>query len=371
MAAVVDASESPAPVAQPAPATQPAPAAATAASWRDRWSRGPAIAFAVLVVLFAVAWWDARSEVGRLRADMAARLKEDEELTRKARDAARDAELRVREGLARMTALEARIAESQSQQAALEALYQDLSRNRDEWALAEIEQTLVLAAQQLQLAGNVRGALLALQNADARLGRADRAQFIAVRRVLQRDIERLKALPQVDTAGLAIRLDAVIAGVDALPLVFDEKLQPQAARPARPAASGTTADTPAPSLWQRLREDAWDQFRQLVRIRDIDNGDPVLLNPSQAFFLRENLKLRLLNARIALLQRNEALFRQDIGSASTWMMRYFDVRSRSGAATLATLGTLSASAVSIELPTLADSLNAVRNFKAPARPPGR
>jgi uroporphyrin-3 C-methyltransferase/uroporphyrinogen III methyltransferase/synthase len=370
---MVDGSDPSAPA--PEPAAPVASAAPQGRSWRERWMRAPVVAFAGLTILFVVVWWDARSEVARLRADMAARLKEDEELTRKARDAARDAESRVREGLARMTALEARITESQSQQAALEALYQDLSRNRDEWALAEIEQTLVLAAQQLQLAGNVRGALLALQNADARLGRADRAQFIAVRRVLQRDIERLKALPQVDTAGLAIRLDALIAGVDTLPLVFDEKLQPQAGRPARPPQSGAPApsgtEAPAPSLWQRLREDAWDQFRQLVRIRDIDNADPVLLNPSQAFFLRENLKLRLLNARIALLQRNEALFRQDLGSASTWMTRYFDVRSRAGAAALSTLNALSASAVSIELPTLADSLNAVRNFKAPARAAGR
>ena len=96
--------------------------------------------------------------------------------------------------------------------------------------MSEIEQTLTLAAQQLQLAGNVRGALIALQNADARLGRADRAQFISVRRVLQRDIERLKALPQVDTSGIAIRLDAVIAAADSLPLIFDEKLQPQTGR---------------------------------------------------------------------------------------------------------------------------------------------
>lgn len=361
-------------------APQPAPASAPAQprppfAWRESlrpWAGGARLAFLVLAALFLVAWWDARTEVAHLRAEMAVRLKDDEEQSRKAREAAREAESRMREGLARMAALETRITESQSQQAALEALYQDLSRNRDEWALSEIEQTLSLAAQQLQLAGNVRGALIALQNADARLGRADRAQFIAVRRILQRDIERLKALPMVDTAGIAIRLDAVIAGVDNLPLVFDEKLQPQAGRASRPAAPQVPAEGgAAPSLWQRLREDAWDQFRQLVRIRDIDNADPVLLNPTQSFFLRENLKLRLLNARIALLQRNEALFRQDLGSANQWLARYFDVRSRSGAAALSTLNALSASAVSIELPTLADSLNAVRNFKAPARAPVR
>lgn len=228
----------------------------------------------------------------------------------------------------------------------------------------------------------MRGALIALQNADARLGRADKAQFIAVRRVLQRDIERLKALPFIDTAGLAIRLDTVIGSVDTLPLIFDEKLQPQrpASRPA-PAAPAIPGAKPAeadankaaePGTLQRLRDEAWDQIKQLVRVRDIENAEPVLLTPQQSFFLRENLKLRLLNARISLLQRNEALFREDLKSANLWLTRYFDVRSRGTANAQATLNALSASAVSIELPNLADSLNAVRNFRAqPARPPGK
>jgi uroporphyrin-3 C-methyltransferase/uroporphyrinogen III methyltransferase/synthase len=324
----------------------------------------------MLFLLFAILWWDSRAQIDMLRSEMAGRFRREEELSRQAQAAARESQERIREALVKMAALETRISESQSQQAALESMYQDLSRNRDEWALSEIEQTLTLAAQQLQLAGNVRGALLALQNADARLGRADRSQFIAVRRVLQKDIERLKALPLVDTAGIAIKLDAVIAGADALPLIFDEKLQPSNLRSAprtrvAPEASGD------PSLWARLRDDAWDQFRQLVRIRDIENADPVLLTPTQAFFLRENLKLRLLNARIALLQRNEALFRQDLTSASQWLTRYFDVRSKAGSGAVATLNGLVASAVSIDLPTLADSLNAVRNYKSPARAPAR
>jgi uroporphyrin-3 C-methyltransferase/uroporphyrinogen III methyltransferase/synthase len=353
----------------------PAATESTMSKWR-RWWTPARVTIAILGVLFVVGWWDSRSQIASLRQDLADRIKAELEISRRTETAAREAQDRMREALARMMALEARIAESQSQQVALESMYQDLSRNRDEWALSEIEQTLTLAAQQLQLAGNVRGALIALQNADARLGRADRAQFIAVRRVMQRDIERLKALPQVDTTGIAIRLDSVIAAADTLPLIFDEKLQPPAPRSGtpsrdRPAAGQDNKPEPEASLWARLRDDAWEQFRQLVRIRDIDNADPVLLNPTQAFFLRENFKLRLLNARIALLQRNEALFRQDLAAANQWLGRYFDVRSRAGASAQNTLNSLIAGAVSIELPTLAESLNAVRNYKAPARPPAR
>jgi uroporphyrin-3 C-methyltransferase/uroporphyrinogen III methyltransferase/synthase len=85
--------------------------------------------------------------------------------------------------------LESKQQEAQSQQLALEQLYQDLSKNRDEWALTEIEQVLSTASQQLQLAGNVPGALIALQNADRSLSRSDKPQFITIRRAIAADTD--------------------------------------------------------------------------------------------------------------------------------------------------------------------------------------
>jgi uroporphyrin-3 C-methyltransferase/uroporphyrinogen III methyltransferase/synthase len=124
---------------------------------------------------------------------------------------------------AKIILLEGKQSEAQSQQLALEQVYQDLSRNRDEWALAEIEQVLSTASQQLQLAGNVPGALIALQNADNRLAKSDKPQFIAIRRAIAKDIERLKSLPALDLPGIALRLDSVIAQVDHIPLWSAEK----------------------------------------------------------------------------------------------------------------------------------------------------
>ena len=373
--------------------TEPAPTKASGsplgANWLAprvlAWWTHEKIIFAVLALLFLVNWWDTRRQVSNLSQEVAQRLQAESVSRQQQGQLAREAQARVTEAVAKLAMLEAKLAESQSQQAALEALYQDLSRNRDDWALTEIEQTLSIASQQLQLAGNVRGALVALQNADARFGRADKAQFIGVRRALQKDIDRLKNLPFIDTSGLALRLDAVIASADTLPLIFDERGQ-GAAAPASRSAADAKAPRPAtggkdgkdgkssapatPTAWQRLRDDTWEQFRQLIRIRDIGDADPVLLNPTQAFFVRENLKLKLLNARLALLQRNEALFKSDVDTAIVWLNRYVDVRSRNGAAALTALRSLSSSAISIELPNLAESINAVRNYKAP-RAPGK
>src|SRR5438105_7189668 len=181
------------------------------------------VAMVLAAALGGFAWFDARQRIGATQEEIARRLRDIENDSRDARVAARQAQEAWREAQARIGQLEARLAEWQSQQFALEALYQDLSRNRDEWQLAEIEQVLAIASQQLQLAGNVRAALLALQLADARLARADRPQFVPIRRALARDIERLKAVPAVDFAAVTGRIDSLVAAVDSLPLAFDER----------------------------------------------------------------------------------------------------------------------------------------------------
>jgi uroporphyrin-3 C-methyltransferase len=174
-------------------------------------------------------WVDLRQRLSGTQHELATRLRAAEEGARQASTAARAAQDSLHASQARIATLEARVAESQSQQLALEALYADLTRSRDEWQLAEIEQVLAIASQQLQLAGNVRAALLALQLAEARLARTDRPQFVPIKRALTRDIERLKALPAIDMAAMSARLDGLVAAVDALPLAFEERTERPAA----------------------------------------------------------------------------------------------------------------------------------------------
>jgi uroporphyrin-3 C-methyltransferase len=265
----------------------------------------------------------------------------------------------VREAQGKLAVLEGKLAESQSQQLALESLYQELSRNRDEWALAEIEQVLTIAAQQLQLSGNVRAALLALQLAESRLARSDRPQFIPLRKAVARDIERLRTLPAVDVAEVSLRLDRLVTAVDALPLAFDERAG-DAGKGGKQAARADAQE----GFLARFGAEVWDELKNLIRIRSVDGPEPPLLAPSQAYFLRENLKLRLLNARLALAMRDEAGFREDVRVAQNWVNRYFDARSKPAAAFGAQLKQLGATSFMVELPTLSESLEAVRSFKA-------
>ena len=313
----------------------------------------------MLVLLAAVAvvgwqWYDTRSRIDAIREELGQRLRTSDSAAAEGRVLAKQALEGAREAQGKLGVLENKIAESQSQQVALEALYQELSRSHDEWALAEIEQMLTVASQQLQLAGNVQAALLALRTAEGRLARSDRPQFIPLRRVLNRDIERLKAAPNLDITGMALRLDQLIAGVDTLPLHFDERTL------AAPKPAGTAG---ANGVWARVLAEVWDEMKQLVRIRIMDQPDAALLSPAQSYFLRQNLQLRLLEARQSLLARDPARFHADVETARTWMTRYYDTRAKTTAAALSSLTQLAASTINIELPTIADSLAAVRNFK--------
>lgn len=360
--------------AQPAPgqsAPQVPPAAPRSGLFETLRQPLPA-AVSVLAVLLVAHMWSTHSRINSMRADVARMLQKDEQVAAETSALAREVSEQSKQLQVKVGVLESRQQEAQSQQAALEQLYQDLSKNRDEWALSEIEQVLSTASQQLQLAGNVQGALIALSNADRSLSRSDKPQFITIRRAIAHDMEKLKALPAVDLAGVALRLDNVIAEVDSLPLLSDEKpLLP--APPAPRAKARKAAPPPAQPLtlgqrmtdtWRAWSTEMWDDIRQLVRVRSVETPEALMLSPTESYFVRENLKLRLLNARLALLSRNETAFRDDLNTAQTMLLKYFDTRARSTQAAQSALRQVQANNLTIEMPTLADSLNAVRNYKA-------
>lgn len=306
-------------------------------------------AIAVVAAILAV-WVEQRNADRRLRTEFAQRLSELDATDKATRAAVKDEQDNLRDAQAKIALLENRLAESQTQQAALEALYRELAPARDEWTLTEIEQILLLANQQLQIANNVSGALAALQLADVKLQRLDRPQFVPLRRALARDMDRLKAVPFVDVAGISLRLDQAIGSVDALPLALEERL-PQTTPEAPPK------DEPG---WRRFLREIWQDIRQLVRIENLDRPEAPLLGPQEQFFLRENLKLRLLSARFNLLFRDQANFRADLSAADRWLKKYFDTRAKPVQSMLTLLTELRKTEMGAELPGIAGSMDAVR-----------
>jgi uncharacterized protein HemX len=339
--------------------TLPAPLGPAPRARRAADSTARAVALLALVAGVVAAWlaWVAWSGMNSMETSAGGRLAELGSESSQNRVALAQSQTALKESQARIAELEARVADTQEQRVALEEMYRELSRSADDRVLSEVEQMLVLASQQLQLAGNVRGALAALQAADQRLARADKLAATPLRRAITQDMDRLKAVPQVDTVGIAVKLDGLVAQAEGLPLLISETMPVT-----RAAQRARYAEEPGPVA--RAARDFWEEMKGLVRIRDLETTDAPLLVPAQSYFLRENLKLRLLSARVALLARDEPSFREDLKASQAWITKYFDARAKPTAAALAVLKSLAESPVVIGVPDINASLAAVRTARA-------
>jgi uroporphyrin-3 C-methyltransferase len=347
-----------APAAAPAPSARNNPLAEIIA----RMSIAQ-MTLALVLAVFLWQWYDAHRQIADLREALVHSLTDIEGDSRASQLLVKQEQDTVRELAAKVALLEAHYAETQSQRAALEMLYQELSSSRDETALAQVEQMLLMAGQQLQVSGNVKAALIAMQQADDYLKRMDRASLGGLRRAINLDMDKLRALPDVDVQGINLRLDNLIAAVDALPLAQDIRMMQDTARaaPTGPAGAG----------WQSLLHEIWDDAKHLVRIENTSKQDFPLLSPTQVFFLRENLKLRLLSARLALLARDGENYKRDLKASQEWVTRYFDAQSPQGALAADTLQKLRDANISIELPDISASLASVRNYRVSHEKPAR
>jgi uroporphyrin-3 C-methyltransferase len=347
----------------PAPAA-PAPAAPPALTQMPVWTRmaqGLNTTSVIAILALALAAWQwttSQRDATRLQTEVARKLAETEASSKEVRLIADQVRNSVRDVESRLGLMEAKLIESQNQRIALESLYQELARNRDEWVLAEIEQILVTANQQLQLAGNVRSALIALEAADKRLAQADRLGLLSLRRVITRDIERLKSAATLDVPGMTLKLDTMIAGIDAFPLAADR----------RPSAE-TPRQAIDRSTWNGFATELWADLKDMLRVRFADARQAPLLAPESAFFLRENLKLKLMGARVALMSRNETGFRGDIRAAEQWLSQHFDLGEKSVSLARTQLRHFAQTELAEALPDIGDSLQAVRDQAGSPRGP--
>lgn len=310
---------------------------------------------AVLIAALALAaaawsWSDSRERIRDLKTELGRRLAESGKDVSETRLLARNADDSMRQVSEKVARIESQMVTSQQQQQALETLYKDLAQGRDQWALAEIEQVLLTAAQQLQLAGNVKAAIIALEGADTRLQRLNKPQFTALRRAIATDLATLRAVPSLDEVGASARIEALVAHIADWPL----------------ASAQASEAAPAPRAQKQgvsLRQEVWAELTHIVQIRRVDRNEAVLLPPDQAYFLRENLRLRLLSARLALLSQDQAAFGTDLRAAADMLTRYFNTRDDGVAAAMKEITRLSHLQIATKLPGIDASLAALDAYK--------
>jgi len=289
-----------------------------------------------------------------------------------ARTMARDAQDLARDSAARISVMEARVGEVALQRSQLEELVQSLSRTRDDTLIVDIDTAIRMAQQQAQLTGSLEPLVATLRSAGQRIERAAQPRLTPVQRAIERDLETISRLAVTDTAGLLARLDDLSRGVDDLPLT-NAVAKPSAVRGGTPAPTPAQAQDPALSpsdwaWWQDWGTRGWKVVRaeiyDLVRVSRIDQPEAVLLSPDQGFFLRENLKLTLLNARLGVLARQYDAARNDLVAASMAMGKYFDPASRRTRNAQALLEQIQLHLKSNEQPSLDETLAALTTAAA-------
>lgn len=326
---------------------------------RAAWQTAAMLLAVLALAAAGGAAWMFHMRMQELELQLAKRIGEFDDVSRQAQAASKQTGATVESAIARLAVLESKSQEAQNQQLALTAMYQDLARSQDERVLAEIEQSLSLVQQHLRLAGNVRAALIALEAAEQRLSSQGKPQFAALRQALARDVERLRLLPIADITALNARLDALIDNVDSLRPEFES--EPPAKKAAEPAKAGPV-DTAT-----RLGREVWSEFKQLVRVRRLDHPDMPLLAPEQSYFLKQNLKLRLLSARLAALQNDQVTWKADISAAQAWVTQYFNRNDPLTRSTLESLKHLVSASVSIENADISASLKALNEARKGVR----
>ncbi|MFB9125363.1 fused uroporphyrinogen-III synthase HemD/membrane protein HemX [Paraburkholderia dipogonis] len=331
---------------------------------------GPLLWFVVVIIACAagVGGYALNRKVERTEQQLVQRQQANDTQTNELRIKTEQALATVHQSDSQVAQLEGKLADAQTSQQALQQQYADLARNRDDWTLAEVGQMLSAASQQLQLTGNTQLALFALQSADTRLAASDSPQAVAVRKAIAQDIDKLKAAPSTDLTGMAIKLDNAIDQVDKLPLSGEAPIAhatPQAATWADTAKVAAATGEPRWKVWWReVSTGIGQQLTSLVQVRRIDNADAMLVTPDQGYFVRENLKLRLLSARLALLSRNETTLKSDLQAAQNALTRYFDNSSKKTQTVTDLVKQVEAGSAAVELPNLNTSLQAVNQYRS-------
>jgi uroporphyrin-3 C-methyltransferase len=273
---------------------------------------------------------------------------------------AKSAEELVREVAAKQAVLDAKVAEVALQRTQIEELMQSLSRSRDENLVVDIESALRLAQQQAVLTGSVEPMIAALKSADQRISRAAQPRLNRVQRAINQDLDKLRSAAAWDAPSMLLKIDELVRMADEAPLANQAPAAATQGADRANARGEFLPPLPADAPWW---QQAWRTMRLeaagLLRISRIDSPEAALLTPDQGWLLRENLKLKLLNARLNVLARQFDIARSDLASVQQAFGKYFDAQAKKTTLAQASITQIQGQLKSAELPRLDETLAAL------------
>jgi len=324
---------------------------------------------ALLACLGCLMLWMKLTSIEELLAKQSANTSE---LAQEAKSLAKEASELSRDTAAHLSLTDGKLSEVALQRTQLDALMQTLTRSRDENTLDELESALHLAQQQAQMTGSVQPLLETLRVADLKLTKLSSPRFAALSAAVKHDLNQIKSTALADTPNLLSEIDQVVHLLDVMPLANEvgtkraPSLDPAGAASSAPSVAKPVSwvEALSESFLKNLIQNLWDGFKGLVRVSEIDNPQATLVSPEQGFFIRENLKLKLLNARLALLSRQADAARMDVGAVNLQVKSYFDVKNKNTQIALSALEELQRDLHTLDVPRLDQTLSALASAQA-------
>lgn len=238
---------------------------------------------------------------------------------------------------------------------AIQQVQRQLGKTRGDWLIADAEYLLSIANERLHLIGDVNTTLVALEAADQRLRESGDAAAFKVRAQIAKDIAALHTITVPDVIGMYSSIQTLQDQVDKLALILP--YSGKAPTPAKDAHSSTDQEKDA----NNLLDSAMSEIEGIVTIRRTDQPIKEILTPEEAQFIREQLRVKLEVLKIALIQRNESLYRSGIADTKKWMEQHFS-KNNDANNLIAELDKLSAIKIRSQFPDISLSLKMLRDI---------
>lgn len=333
---------------------------------------------------FTLYVWQQQQRALSANADLSAQLQRSVNAANQAAERAQQALTKVQDQAGQIALLETSLRDAMENQQALEQAFQTLTdKGSDLILLNEVDQLVSMAQQQLLLGGNVGNAIISMETAQSKLARANRPNLASLQQTVNGDLDRLRAASTIDVARVSSQLDALNRMLADAPLLLPDDAAPdtESTRDQSAADASKPADTGgAPSLaqdaawWEKSwhvagdwTRSAWDSFsyelKQLVSVRRVDDGAALLLSPEQSAQFRENVRLRIMTTRLALMMGQPSVWETETASLLALISARFDPRSEQYRQALKIAQELADTSIAVNLPRVDNSLRAIETLR--------
>ena len=196
--------------------------------------------------------------------------------------------------------------------------------SREDWVLAEAEYLLRLANQRLLVERATQGAAALLFSADNILRDLDYLDLLPVRGALGREMMALKVAGQVDREGIFLRLSALANQLQTLPLIVSATAREELTEAA--AKNAPNADAETSPLLATIGQNFWQAvgtFSDYIRITHEGESVEPILSPEYHFYIKQNARLMVERAQLALMREEQAIFQGSLAQAEFWLNKFY------------------------------------------------